>query len=501
MTCDAILALDLGTTSCRALLFDVHARVLGRAEESYPLLRRHPGWAEHHPEGLVTSSARVIRGALTRAGLAPSRVSAVSLSTYLHSLLATDRSGRPVSPVITWADTRSAAEADELRAIGIELYLRTGCPPHPMYPLAKLLWVRKHQPELCASAPLWGSIKDLLMRRLTGEWAVDHSIASGSGMLELARLDWDEDALMLAGITRHQLPELLPTTAALPLDRAGAELTGLTEGTPVVVGAGDGPLSNLGAGAVGPGMMAIMVGTSGAVRVASSAPRTDPQGRTWCYNLTRDCWLIGGAISNGGIVLEWLRDRWLPPGKTYGETISAAGRVPLGAGGLLFLPLLAGERSPYWNSRARGVVVGLGLEHGPEHLTRAALEGVTFQLNSVRRAVEELVGPAVEVRATGGFTRSAAWVQMCADVFGRAVNVCVESEGSALGAFLLARYALNAEVDLATAASKLAVVERAYTPHSERQLRYSRLYDIYLDTYRHLQDTFGTLAEFRAAAK
>ena len=495
---DAIVALDLGTSSCRALVFAAGGQVLGRAQETYPLLQPHTGWAEQDPEELVAAAGRVIRGAVAAAQLASGDVAALSLGTYFHSLLALDASGRCLSPVITWADTRSTAEADALRSAGLGLYPRTGCPPHPMYPLAKLLWLRGHQPDLWGSTPRWGSVKDLLIERLTGVWAVDHSIASGSGIFRMERLDWDEDALALTGLERRQLPQLLPTTQTLPLAHCGAGLTGLPAGLPVVLGAGDGALSNLGAGAVGPGVMAAMVGTSGALRVTSPSPRVDPEGRSWCYNVTPDLWLLGGAISNGGVILKWLRDRWLQPGATYDDITASAGRVPLGAGGLIFLPLLAGERSPFWNARARGVLLGLGLEHGPDHMARAALEGVAFRLNSVREALESLAGPAAEVRATGGLSRSALWVQICADVFGRTVTVGGESEGSATGAFLLARHALGAEPDLA-AAGRYSAREVTYTPDPQRHALYERLYAIYLDAYWSLQRSFASLAEFREA--
>ncbi len=426
-----------------------------------------------------------------------SHIAALTLSTYLHSLLALDGSLQPLSPVTTWADTRSAAAAEQLRASSPDLYPRTGCPPHPMYPLTKLMWLRAHSQDLWASTPRWGSIKDLLVYRLTGRWAVDHSIASGSGLFQLNGLGWDADALSLVGVEKHQLPELMPTTAVLGLGREGAGLTGLREGTPVVIGAGDGMLSNLGAGAVGPGMIAVMVGTSGAVRATSTTPRVDPKGRTWCYNLSPDHWVVGGAISNGGSVLRWLRDRWSKSGESYEELTRAAARIPAGSDALIFLPLLGGERSPYWDSRARGALVGLGLAHGPDHMVRAALEGVAFQLKSVLVALEELVGVASEVRLTGGLSRSPFWRQLCADVFGRNVHVLGEAEGSAIGAFLLARHALGAEPDLLGAARRMTEATHAYAPDPASSALYERLYEVYEHTYWRLQYTYAALADMR----
>ncbi|HLN61201.1 MAG TPA: FGGY family carbohydrate kinase, partial [Symbiobacteriaceae bacterium] len=259
-----IVALDLGTTSCRALVFGLDGRVVGQASRTYPLSTPRPGWVEQDPMHLLTAADAVVPEAVARAGVTPADVAGVVLCTYMHSLIALGPAGEYLTPIMTWADTRSVAQVDQVRAMPDwhDLYARTGCPPHTMYPLYKFLWLKEHNRALLEGATRWASIKELLIERWTGQWALDYNLATGTGLLNCHTLDWDEEALRLAGVRREQLSPVVPnmqTFALLP------GRLGLLPGTPVVAGAGDGVLSSLGSGAIEPGVVAAMVGTSGAV--------------------------------------------------------------------------------------------------------------------------------------------------------------------------------------------------------------------------------------------
>ncbi|HYG58792.1 MAG TPA: gluconokinase [Symbiobacteriaceae bacterium] len=490
-----IVALDLGTTSCRALVFDLEGQVLAQASRGYPLHTPRPGWAEQDAAELLAAADAVVPEAVQAAGGDNISVLGIVLCTYMHSLVAMDRDGRCLTPVITWADTRSAAQVDAVRARDDwrELYARTGCPPHTMYPLYKFLWFRQHQPDLLRSAYRFASIKDLLLQHWTGHWALDYNLATGTGMLNNTRLDWDEPALEMAGVSRAQLPPVVPNVQTFPL-RPGR--LGLKEGTPVVAGAGDGVLSSLGCGAIEPNVAAAMVGTSGAVRACVPAPTVDPKARVFCYYLDKNRWILGGSLNNGGIALRWFRDKFYPGAREYDEVLSEAAEVPAGAGSLMFLPYLAGERSPGFNGRARGVWFGLGLEHGRSHMARSVLEAVAYRLYSVLGPIEELTGPAREIRATGGFARSPFWLQICADVFGREVVVPDQAEGSALGAFVLGAVALGAAPDLSWVHRFVSLGQTRHPDPGNHHL-YSELFAIYQRVNSKLQDEYYALARIR----
>lgn len=499
-----IVGLDLGTTSCRALVFSSDGRVLSQSQVLYPLEQPRPGWAVQDPGVLWQAVLECLRGAVARAPVGHEQIVAVGLSTYFHSLLALDGSGAPLTPVLTWADTRAVDEADALKAeYGTSLYARTGCPLHTLYPLSKLVWLRTHEPDLFARARRFASAKDWLVLQLTGQWAVDHSIATGSGMFNLQRMVWDEEVLAVAGARPEQLPPALPGTTQLPMRAAVAAEVGLRPGTPVVLGAGDGVLASLGSGGAAPGSVTCTVGTSGAVRAVAPAPRVHPRGATWCYGLLPGTWYLGGAINNGGIALRWFKENlWtgagaLVGGDPYDAITAQAAGAPAGSGGLLFLPFLTGERSPGWNARARGVLFGLGLHHTNAHIARSVLEGVAFRLKSVLQTIEELVGGSQEIRCSGGFARSPAWLQIVADVLGCEVAVPAQTEGSALGAALIAAHALGREPELTTRAAALAPVVHRYTPDAGNSARYAELYALYDRVYHHLQGEFSEITRLQ----
>src|SRR5207302_6146858 len=249
-------------------------------------------------------------------------------------------------------------------------------------------------------------IKEYVLAHLTGEFVVDRSIASATGLMDLVSLGWWPPALELAGVRADQLPPIVATTELLAFRPVVAADLGL-EGVPIVVGAGDGPLANLGVGAVRPGVAACSVGTSGAARVIVEHPGVDPLGRVFCYALTDDRWAVGGAVSNGGVVLEWARQALAPDLGEHAETalLAVAAEAPPGSDGLLMLPYLLSERAPHRSPLARGAYVGLTRAHRRPHLVRAALEGVCQQLALVLEAVRAAGNDVVEIRGTGGFLR------------------------------------------------------------------------------------------------
>jgi gluconokinase len=325
-------------------------------------------------------------------------------------------------------------------------------------------------------------------------------------MLNLQQLDWDAEALQVAGITREHLSEPVPTTYYLQgLEDSIAEELGILSSTPIVIGANDGVLSNLGVNAIEPGVVAVTIGTSGAIRTVTDRPVTDPKGRIFCYALTENHWVIGGPVNNGGMTFRWVRDVMasaeVETAKSLGidsyEVLTKiAARVSPGADGLLFHPYLAGERAPLWNANARGSFFGLTLHHKKEHMIRAVLEGVIFNLYNVLLALEEQIGVPKKVQATGGFARSELWRQMMADIFDQEVTVPESFESSCLGAAILGLYALK-EIDSLNVVSGMVGATHKHQPIKEHVEVYRELTPIYLRISRKLNEEYNAIAEFQ----
>jgi gluconokinase len=508
----SIVGVDIGTTSTKAVVFNGEGKVEGHDTAGYPLLTPAPGIAEQDPQEIYAAILVAIRGAVRAARIEAGRIRCVGFSAAMHSLIAVDAEGKPLTASITWADTRSAAWADKIarEMDGHGVYLRTGTPTHPMSPLAKLLWLRHERPELFERAARFVGIKEYVFFRLFGRWVVDYSIASATGLFNLHKLDWDEGALAIVGLTPERLPMPVPPTHHIEgLDPTLAADLGLAANVPFVVGANDGVLSNLGVNAIQPGEVAITIGTSGAMRAVVDRPRTDPAGRTFCYLLTEKHWVVGGPVNNGGIAFRWVRDE-LAAAETetakrlgidpYDVLTRIAERVSPGSEGLIFHPFLTGERAPWWNASMRASFFGLAAHHRKEHMIRAVLEGVIYSLFSILPAVEALIGPTRTMKATGGFARSGLWRQMLADVFNREVIVPESFESSCLGAAILALYALG-EVDSLNVVADMVGATHRHSPIPQNVAVYAQLTPIYMTIPTKLEDEYARLAAFQQGVR
>lgn len=445
---DAWIGVDIGTTGTRAVVFDRRGRALIGISRTYPLLAPRPGWAAQRPSTVHDSTTEVLSEGAAWARANGRNVRAVGLSAILHSVLPIDASGNALDDALIWADTRGDEEARAIRAThdALTLYRRTGGPVHPMYLPAKIRWWRAHRPETFAAAARFAGIKDYVIGRWTGTAVTDSSSASGTGLFDAHQFDWADDLLDIAGVTRSRVPRLVEPTDVVSVPVAWLRSIGLPDDCRLVAGAGDGVLQTLGTGVASPGQFVAMVATSGAIRSVVDHPKTDGDlARTWCYYLAEGRWVAGAAINNAGIVLAWLRDQWAAVARATGgreptldEITTWASEVGAGAGGLLFLPYLAGERAPGWNARARGTIVGLSLSHDHRHIARATLEGVAYRMRSILEPMEEVAGAAQEIRVAGGFIRSPLWMQVTADVLGRNLTLVDSPEASSLGAAILA---------------------------------------------------------------
>jgi gluconokinase len=448
-TDEVIIGLDVGTTGVKAVAFDIGTSWRHLALREYPLLQPAPDRQVQEPATIITAAGEALAECVRVVG--ERQVIALSLSAGMHGVLALDEDLRPLTPLVTWADARARDQARALRRSGHapRLHALTGVPVHPMSPLTKLMWFAEHDPRTCAAARWWIGLKDYLLLWLTGKLVTELSSASGTGLLDLASRTWSEDALALTGVSRDQLPEILPTTAVLELAEAPARRAGLPAGTPVITGAADGPLGNLGTGAVTPGVAGLSLGTSGAIRMAVDQPSVDEDGTLFCYALTDAMWVIGGATSTGGVAVRWAGEALAPDvAAAAGDegpdaaVLELAASVPAGSAGLLMVPYLLAERAPLWDPDLPGAYLGLRREHTRAHLIRAAVEGVCMQMRVILDRLDTLQ-PVQSIRATGGVFRSMLWREVMAATLDRPFSVIGSAEGTALGAAALGLFALE----------------------------------------------------------
>jgi gluconokinase len=477
----AVLALDVGTSSCRASLYDIQAQPIpGRtAHIPYTPKVTPDGGAELDPEVLFGQLCSVIDRVLADD---PPRIVAVATSTFWHSLVGLDASGQPITPVYLWLDARARGEMAVLRQQVDEraVHARTGCVLHWTYWPAKLSWLRKTQLCVFRRAVRWVSFGELALQRLTGQRAVSVSMASGTGLLDVHTCTWDPEMVELLGLEPDQLGPLVdlqPTATATRWPRL--------VGVPWLPAAGDGACSNVGAGCATPERFAVMVGTSGAERAVWSpeAGFAVPWG-AWCYRVDAQRAVVGGALNDGGSLLDWLRGALRLPGLDVEAELAA---IEPDSHGLTVLPFWAGERNPGWADDARGALVGMRLATRPVDILRACLEAVALRFAEIDGILLQALPHAGEVIATGGaLLHSAAWMQILADVLARPVLASAEAEASSRGASLLALEALQLlDVPLERQAP-------AFTARFEPDLSRAERYRAALDRQRRLYDALVT---------
>ncbi len=444
-----IVAVDIGTSAARTVVFDLSAKPVRVIRQPYSLLSPQPSWSEQDPEEIVKAVIKCLQE-VARQISQKNEILCVTFSSQMYSILALDQEGRAVTNSITWNDRRSAEIADELRVKEEfrKLVFSTGCPISEIFPIYKILWLKQN---LAGHSNLkFVSIKDYVIARLTGRLISDWSIASASGLFSVNAKQWNGEVLSFVGLDRlANLPEVASPRAVITQWKSQIADTGILGGTPIVLGGGDGPLASLGIGAVRPGSVAINVGTSAAFRMTVDTPSLDPTGKLWTFVADEELWVTGG-ITGGGIVYDWLIRTYFQnkeavlPGQIYQYVDELVQTVAPGAEGLLFIPYIAGQQSPDWNAKQRGGFIGLGVEHGAAHFARAVLEGLAFSLYRIANTVgSNLQLSSNRIYMSGGITHSEVWLQLAADVFGCDVFALENTEGSAKGSMLLGLLALG----------------------------------------------------------
>jgi gluconokinase len=404
-------------------------------------------------------------------------VAAITFSSAMHSLIALDAQGRPISPCILWSDKRSATIAEQLKktATGRDIYQQTGTPIHAMSPLCKIAWLRQFDTRTFQNSAHFIGIKEYIVFRLTNELLTDYSIASATGLFDPHQGEWCAPALDFAGIKARQLASPVPPGHRLEsLKKEIAQYLKIPVGTPFFIGASDGCLANLGAGASLPGEAVLTIGTSGALRMNSGARIHDEKQRLFNYYLLENQYVAGGASNNGGIVYEWFAQQFFgtkPNSKSMKPRQEALTLLPAGSEGLLFVPYILGERAPVWNAHATGGFHGITQQHSLAHFHKAVLEGILLNMSLIGEVLEEVVAPMQVIFANGGFVKMPVWVQMAADVFGKKICLSESEEASALGAALLGMKALGHLQDFSLVKNR-AGLHREFLPNLDHHAVY-----------------------------
>lgn len=444
MTRELVMALDIGTTSAKAVIFELNGKLVAEAERMITSYYPQAGWVEQDPVEIEQSSVGAIKDVMDKANIKQEELLTLGISCAMHSLICVDNDYNALSKAIIWADGRSTEQAKELKqTVGNEIYAQTGLPNHPMSPLSKLLWMKETGFEPYKKAAYFISAKEYVIQKWFGQQLIDYSMASATGLLNMNTFDWDAQALALAGVDKKQLSKIVPPTTILTgIHQELANEMGISRDLPFVLGAADGQLANLGSGAISPGEVAITAGTSGAIRQMIPGFKVSEEQETFCYAFTRDLSIIGGPTNNGGIALQWLKEIIEYDG-SFEELTAEAEHVAPGAEGLLFMPYINGERAPIWKQEAKGNFFGLSITHKKEHLVRAVLEGITYNLYHIGQALERQAGEPEKIFVNGGLARSPLWVQMLADVFGKEVYLSESHHSAAWGAAWTALVAIE----------------------------------------------------------
>lgn len=489
---DAVLGIDLGTSSVRALLLDGTGGVVASAAQTYSIQAPHPGWAEQDPEDWWQATCAAIAECQRSAPQAAIR--SVSFSGQMHGTVLVDQDGNPLRPAIIWCDQRSAAEVNGfLSAFGKERLAQiTANPLATGFQLATLLWLREHEPGTLRKVSTVLLPKDHLRGRMTGVWGTDPSDACSTLAFNTACRCWSPEIIDAAGLNGSWLPPVNEATdRAGEIGRRACEATGIPVGTRVFTGGADLPLTALGNGVIEPGQVLATIGSGGQLCAPMSEPNYDPKLRTHTFcHVVPGQWYVMGAILSAGLSLHWLREQVLGPNAPdYAALSDEAATVPPGAEGLLFLPYLTGERTPHLDPYACGVFFGLTPRHTRAHLVRAVMEGVVFALSEGLDIMRGLGITPRSVVAAGGGARSRLWRQIQADVYHSTVMTTRTEEQAAFGAALLAGVGIEwwPNVQYACKACVKPASE-PIEPIEEHQEQYEALRDLYRRLYPRLRE-------------
>lgn len=501
-----LIGIDLSTTAATTLVLHENGTVISSASEEYPLLTPHHNWAEQNPDDWWAATKKSIQRALAHTAIDRREIKAIGLTGQMHGLVLMDKTGRVLRPAILWNDQRTDEECKWItEQMGFSRLVE--CVANPAlcgFTAPKILWVKRHEPQVYEKIAHVLLPKDYIRYCLTGVYATDVSDASGMLLLDVRKRTWSQEMLTLLGIAREWLPTCFESTEITGhITHAIARETGLPSGIPVVAGAGDQAAHAVGSGIVRQGLVSATIGTSGVVFAHTDTLTIDPQARlhAFCHAVPHTWHQMGVMLSAGGS-LRWFRDTFCAEEKiraaqqgcdVYDIVIGQTYAIPVGSEGLLFMPYLTGERTPYPDPDARGAFIGLTIRHTKAHCIRAVLEGVAFGLRDSLELIKNMGQRITEVRVSGGGARSDIWRHILADVFGTEIVMTTITEGAAYGAALLAGVGTHVYASLPDACDHTIHVTQRITPNEKNAQKYQSLYAVYQSLYPTMKPVFEKL--------
>jgi xylulokinase len=502
-----LIGVDVGTTGSKALIIDEAGELVASASSDHTLQTPRPNWAEQDPAEWWQASVASIREAMAQSGVSPGEVKGIGLSGQMHGSVFLDASDEVIRPAILWCDQRTGEQCEWITdAVGEELLVaETANPVLTGFQAPKIIWLRQREPENYDKLRKVLLPKDYIRLLLTGEYATEVSDASGTSLLNVKERRWSDAVLDKIDLSKDMLPAVYESPEISgKLTAAAAEATGLAEGTPVVGGGGDQAAGAVGNGIVRSGVVSSTTGTSGVVFAHLDTPEVDEKLRThtFCHAVPGK-WHVMGVVLSAGGSLRWARDVLCGPEREIAEAlgkdpyeimIAEAARAPVGSEGLVFLPYLTGERTPYPNPNAKGVFVGLTLRHTKQHILRSILEGVAFSLRDSFEIIKGMGVDIGQVRASGGGARSELWRQIQADASGLAQSTINMEEGPALGVALLAGVGTGVWGSVEEACDAAIRVVDTCEPISANAELYDKYYSIYQSLYESLEKQFDEIA-------
>jgi gluconokinase len=502
---DCIITIELGTNAVRVFAFDMKGDLISSAKGSYPTFHSAPDFSEQDPEQIFITMLYVLKNFVAEK-IQPAKyhVHSICFVASMHSVLAVDSRGGPLGDLITWADNRGKKEAQELKnsPTGKKLYDATGTPIHPMSPLVKIVWLRKNDKMRFDRTDKFLTLKSYIIQQLTGEYAIDFSLASATGLLNIHTLKWEGQALDYAGISADKLPDLASVFVTPGKLRKEYQTSlGLSVDTRILMGSSDGCMATLGAGVWSDDKATITIEDSGAVRVVGNHVLRDERQRFFNYLLTENRYISGGPTNNGGVIFEWFAQQFGEYHAPFGNDdamenhIRVAAKVPAGSEGLVFLPYLLGERAPLWNPSARGSYFGLNIKHERQHFIRATIEGILYEVYSIGKMLDEHRS-ITSLSVNGSFGTIPFCTQLISDIFNKPVSTIKNSNSIGLGAFLLTATDIGIYSNLDEAAQSVKFQE-TFLPRQNDHEVYSKYYEIFERLSVKLEDEFKEIASLQ----
>jgi len=503
-----ILAHDLGTTGNKATLYDPEGKLVASSFYPYPTYYPRVNWAEQNPEDWWEAVCSSTQKLLRESKISPEKIACISFSGQMMGCLPLDKKGSPLRRAIIWADQRGESQAKIFRQKieEEEVYRITGHRISSTYSACKIMWLRENEPEIFKNTFKVLHAKDYIIFKLTGKFLTDYSDASGMNLFDLRKKEWSEPILKVAGIPQELLPELHSSLEVAGEVRAEpAKRMGLTPGTPVVIGGGDGPCASVGAGVVEEGSYYNYLGSSSWIAVASKEPGGDPEMRTFTFHhLHPEMYMPTGTMQTAGGSYQWLKENICKLETEVAQKVEVdpykimdlkVASVYPGSANLLFLPYLMGERSPHWNPKARGAFIGLTLTHRREHLIRSVLEGIAFNLRIILDILKQQIPVSSEMIVIGGLARSPIFCQILADVYNQRIRKpYLVEEATSLGAAIAGGVAVNLFKDL-TVARDLVKSRLTNEPDPRYKKYYEKLYQVFKKSYQALLPIYEELAD------